>query len=137
MGCSLLFAVQITSLVASIFGVVISVYSLVASHSWEGIIRGIYVLFFSACLFLVEIYIPPCFRFFGFLLKNWGKGATYLILGFIFFSKDTLNTITSIVFWVLAVLYFVLSFVAKGIAKPLAQSTITLSTSNADYYVEA
>ena len=136
---SLLFATQITSLVAAVFGIVVSVVRIINSHfTFTEIIIPLYVLFFCCMLFLVELYIPPCFKYFGFLWKNWGKGATYLLLGFLFFSpSQALNIVVGVVFWILAVLYFALSILVNGIAKPLAQETISLSTSNADYYVEA
>ena len=137
--CSLLFATQIISIIASAFGIAIAIVIMVQNGgSWTTYIIPIYVLFFCIMLFVVEIYILPCFRFFGFLLKNWGKGATYLLLGFLIFNPNvTLNIVAGVIFWILAVLYIILSFVAKGIARPLAQKTVSLSTSNADYWIEA
>ena len=139
--CNLLFGTQIASIIAAIFGIVVSIIELATYHiDFTSCIVIIYVLIFCLLLLLVEIYIPNFLRFFGFLLKNWGKALTYLFVGFLFFNPHrTFNIIVGVVFWVLAIIYLILTFITKGIAKPLAQrnSTITLSTTNGDYWVEA
>ena len=124
---------------ASVFGMTIGIITISNSQLNTKIILPLYLTFFSALLFLVEIYIFSCFRFFGFLLKNWGKSFTYLFLGVLIFPQnDKLTNITSIVFIVLAIIYFVFSFTVNGIARPLAQTgSIALTTSSSDYYIEA
>ena len=138
MGLSLLQIVQIISIIGSAFGIIIGILKLIKFGNFAGFVVGFYTLFLCVCLFSVEIYIISCFRYFGFMLKNWGKGCCYLLLGLLIFNtKEPLCLVAGIIFWVLAVLYFVLTFVAKGIAKPLAQKgEIKLETSNDDYYIQ-
>ena len=135
---SLLQIVQIVSIIASGLGAGISILTLILySYNYQGFVICVYVFLFCACLLLSEIYIPGFFKYFGFLLKNWGKAFMYILLGFLFFNTSSLiHIITGIAFWALSIFYVILSITANGIAKPLLQNEISLQTTNADYYVE-
>lgn len=132
--------VQIVSIIAAAFGMVISIIEITYLVNFTHVVYNVLICFLCAMLLLVEIYIFPCFRFFGFLLKNWGKALSYLLMGLLTFNEhDKLRLAAGIVFWILAGFYLIFQFVTKGISYPLAQrgGVVTLSTSTSDYYVQA
>jgi len=129
--------IQVVSIIAASFGIVISLMRFGKTSGFENFVMTLFVLFFSVLLLSVEVYIIPIFRYFGFLLKSWGKACTYLILGFFIWGNDDLGKIAAYVFWVLCGVYFVFTFITTGIARPLLQKTgdINLSTSQSDYFI--
>lgn len=132
--------VQIISIIAAVFGIVFTCIEISKVPGFSTMILDILILLFCLMLLMVEIYIFSCFRFFGFLLKNWGKALSYLIMGLLIFNEnDTLRLVAGIVYWVLAIMYLIFTFICKGISYPLAQrgGVVTLQTSTSDYYVEA
>ena len=131
--------IQILSIVASSLGIYYGFTLFQYSGNLERLINSLFVLFFCILLLFVEIYIFPFFRFFGFLLKPWGKGVTYLILSFFINSRNQnlFEQITQISFWVLAGIYIIFTFASNGIAKPLLQQNteIHLTTNQKDYFM--
>ena len=129
--------VQIVSIVVSIFGIIIGVQKIQVYRYFSSLVISLFFTFCCVLLLFVEIFIIPCFRFFGFLLKPWGKAFTYLFLSFLITGNDTFSNITQVVFWILSVIYFLLSFLTNGISRPILQQTgeIYLTTAPNDYFV--
>ena len=129
--------IQVVSIIAASFGIIISLMRIGKISRFENLVMTLFVLFFSILLLSVEVYIIPVFRYFGFLLKSWGKACTYLILGFFVWGLGDLENVAAYVFWVLCGVYFVITFITTGIARPLLQKTgdINLSTSQSDYFI--
>lgn len=76
-------------------------------------------------------------KYFGFLLKLWGKSIMYICVGCLIFNTDELaQVIIASCFWVLAVIYFIMNFVISGVNPPVFQrNTIpNVTTSSDDYY---
>ena len=133
---NLTLVIQIVSIVAAVFGIVFSCMSFSSSTLSIKVISA-FILFLSLMLLFVEIYIIPFFRFFGFLLKPWGKACTYLFVGFFLYKRPSYGSFAGVLYWTLAVIYFFISFLTNGIARPLLQQTgdIQLTTGANDYFV--
>jgi hypothetical protein len=114
--------VQICALVVSVFGIVAS-FLIMFDHpaGFTGWMRGVYVLFFCVVLAEVEFYVFAFHRYFGFLLKNWGKGLMYLFVGALLFADSGYGLWCSIIYWVLAVVFGIVAFFVPVAARPMLQ----------------
>ncbi|OHT07182.1 hypothetical protein TRFO_01318 [Tritrichomonas foetus] len=111
---------QIISILAGIFGVVAGVIRCF-SGGFGGFINGIITILFALFCLICEIYIFSFFRYFGFMFKNWGKGCMYLFMGALLFATSGFGLVCAIIFWALAIVYFVLAFFAKAVSPPVLQ----------------
>lgn len=127
---------QYLAIVAGVFGVIVAFVCIVKYFSVGGLIVNIFVIFFSVCIVLSELYIFDFFKYIAFIVTFWGKGILYLIMGFFLFGGEAIQIIAAIVFWVLFILYLVVGFLVKQYNPPLLQknSQPTFSISEADYF---
>lgn len=85
---------------------------------------------------MADIYVLTPFRYFGFLLKLWGRGFVYILSGCIIFDHtNALRLICSIFSWIVGIGYIVLQFTMKRVPLPLAQKEIpSLTATEQDYF---
>jgi hypothetical protein len=85
-----------------------------------------------------ELYVLPFFKFLTFTLTIWGKGLVYMFLGFFVFDTSGVGLFAAIVFWILAVLYVIMFFIAGIASLPLLQKNIPpqFQTCANDYFGE-
>ncbi|OHS95974.1 hypothetical protein TRFO_37869 [Tritrichomonas foetus] len=70
---------------------------------------------------MCEVYIFAFFKYFGFLLKPWGKALMYLFVGALLFQKNGFELFCGIIYWALAVVFCVMGFLIKQMPPPLMQ----------------
>ena len=133
---NLAFIFQIIHIVMAALGVAIALYWMIVAPSVVSIVSSIAHLFLIALLLLSELYIFSFFKYFGFILKLWGKGALCIYYGCCFAGTGTFGWIATVVFWVIGIIDIILGIVVKtGVSKPLLQKgDVDLSTNSSDYY---
>ena len=109
----------------SAFGIVMAIIQMIMSTiNFVAVVRNIFVLLFCAVLLILEIYIFRFVRHFGFLLKPWGKGIMYLLVGALLFQTSGLGMIAAIVFWGLAIVFCIVSIFLPVVALPAFQGGV-------------
>ena len=138
--CNLSLAVQITSIVAGAFAVVIGIYCMFdlndGSPKFQQFILNAFLVIFGVGIMMIEIYIFDFAKYFGFMLKTWGKSMMCLFMGCFVFWTRGIRLVAAIIFWILSIFYFVFIFISAGIAPPLLQrnSGVAFEVTNEDYY---
>ena len=118
--------IQYVAIVVDLFGVIAALVKLCKFNSgFDGFVRGVFVILVALFLLFGELYIFKFFRYFGFIFRNWGKGLAYLFMGAALFEKDGFGLFVAIVFWVLAVVYFILAYFFRQVSLPLFQGGCT------------
>ena len=121
--------IQYVSIVVDCFGVIAGLVRICTdSISFVGIIRGLFTIVVAVFLLLGELYIFSFFRYFGFIFKNWGKGLAYLFMGASLFASSGFGLFVAIIFWIVAIAYFILAFIFKQVSLPLFQGGCTGSS---------
>ena len=100
--------VQIIAIVAAVFGIVAGIVGFFDFASFVSVVMNLFVILISLLLLSVEIYIFSWMRYFGFLIKPWGKAAVYLFMGALLFAKKGFGLACAIIFWVLFFLYLII-----------------------------
>lgn len=119
------FIIQCIAIVAGLFGVIASIVSLCSnSLTFVGLVRFIYTFALSGILLSLEIYIMPFMKYFGFMLKTWGKGLTYLFVGALLFASKGFQLFCSILYWILAIAFGIVAFFFPLAAPPLLQGGV-------------
>ena len=141
--CNLSLAVQITSIVAGSFAIVIGIYCMFdlndGSSKFKQFILNAFLVVFGVGIVMIEVYLFEIVKYFGFMLRNWGKALLYLFMGcFVFWTKG-IRLVASIIFWVLSVIYFVFFFLKTPLAAPLLQKNtgVAFEVTNDDYYASS
>ena len=116
---------QIIAICVSLFGIIAAIVLMViAAVDFVGAVRHIFTILFCAALLLIELYIFSFFKYFGFLLKCWGKGLMYLLVGALLFQTSGLGLFAAIVFWILAVVFGIIAYFLPVTALPLFQGGV-------------
>ena len=124
MNFNLYLSLQIIAIISELYAITIAILNLNSTSFFIIYVRQSMVILVSLFLLLSEIYLFNFFKYFSFILTYWGKSLSYLFLGSLLWSIDTLNLITSVVFWVLSTFYTIMYFIAKdGIANPIFDNT--------------
>lgn len=114
--------IQICAICADIFGIVAGFVRIFTSFiNFISLVRGIYTILLAGILLLGELYIFKFFRYFGFFFKNWGKALAYLFMGAALYSGKGFGLFCAIIFWAVAVAYFILGFFFKRVSYPFFQ----------------
>ena len=114
--------IQICAICCDIFGIVAGFIRLFTSIlNFIAVVRNIYTILLAGILLLGELYIFKFFRFFGFFFKNWGKALAYLFMGAALYSGKGFGLFCAIIFWAVAVAYFILGFFFKRVSYPFFQ----------------
>lgn len=114
--------IQLVAIAADIFGIVAGFVRIFISFlNFLNVVRSIYTIILAGILLLGELYIFKFFRYFGFFFKNWGKALAYLFMGAALFEETVFGWISAIIFWAVAVAYFILGFFFKTVSYPLFQ----------------
>ena len=124
--CTVQFAFQIVAIILALIGIFEGIATLFLIGDFNTCIRGIYAIIFALVLGCVEIYVFSFFGYFGFLLKFWGKGIMYLIMGFLVFSAKAAEFVIAfaVIFWVCGVLFIIIGIFFPVAAPPLMQGLI-------------
>ena len=128
---------QIVCIIVSVLGFLSGFYLLTSMTTFPTFVMGFFIVLFSVLLLLAEIYVFSFFKYFSFLLTNWGKAIMYFFLGSLFYNPAaTFNVILSFLYWILAGFFLVMTFVTGGVAKPLFQAAdqIQISTNTNDFF---
>ena len=116
---------QIIAICVSLFGIIAAIVLMVITAiDFIGAVRHIFTIIFCLALFMLEIYIFSFFKYFGFLLKCWGKGLMYLLVGALLFQTSGFGLFCAIAFWVLAVVFGILAYFLPVMAVPAFQGGI-------------
>lgn len=119
------FVIQCIAIVAGLFGCIAAIVGLCThSFTFVGFVRFVYTFIFSGLLLSLEIYIMPFIKYFGFMLKTWGKGLMYLFVGALLFGSGDFEIFCSVLYWILAVAFGIISFFVPLAAPPLLQGGI-------------
>ena len=114
--------IQICAIIVDFFGIIAGLVRICTdSISFVGIIRGLFTIAVAVFLLFGELYIFSFFRYFGFIFKNWGKGLAYLFMGASLFANSGFGLFVAIIYWVVAVAFFILAFIIKKTALPIFQ----------------
>lgn len=114
--------VQICAICCDLFGIIAGFVRIItATINFIAIVRGIYTIVLAVFLLLGELYIFKFFRYFGFFFKNWGKALAYLFMGAALYSGKGFGLFCAIIFWAVAVAYFILGFFFKKVSYPFFQ----------------
>jgi hypothetical protein len=130
--------VQICALLVGVFGVV-AAFLIMFDHpaGFTGWVRGVYALLFCLVLIEVEFFIFSFHKYFGFLLKNWGRGLMYLFVGALLFGTEGYGLWCAIIYWALAVVFGILSFFIPVAARPILQGGLCGSPSELELNVKS
>jgi hypothetical protein len=125
MPCTTPLVVQVCAIVVGLFGVIAS-FLIMFDHpgSFINWVRGLYALAFALVLIELEFYVFGFHKYFGFLLKNWGKACMYLFVGGLLFWKSGYGLWCGIIYWVMAVVFGIVSFLVPVAARPLCQGGV-------------
>ena len=128
--------VQIIAIVAAVFGIVAGCVGFFNFASFVSVVMNLFVILFFLVLLSVELYIFSWIKYFGFLLKPWGKAAVYLFMGALLFAKRGFGLACAIIFWVLFIFYVIISIFLHGAAPPIFQrkNVPNVSSNSDDYY---
>jgi hypothetical protein len=134
--CTLPFAIQITTIVASMLGIIFALVLVFDDANFGGVIFYAFIMFSCLLVILSEIYVVTLMRYVAFILTIWGKGMMFLFLGFFEFRAEGVGLAAAIIFWLLFIVYVTLFFVVGSTAPPLLQKQTPpqFETSEADYY---
>ena len=134
--CNLATTLQICSVVAGIFTIVMGIVFFFDFNGFAGIIVNLFLIIFGLLVCLAELYVFDFFKYLGFLLTFWGKTVFYIYLGFLVFASGGIRLVTSIIFWVLAIIMVICHFLVGGVASPPLFQTggVSFSASNSDYF---
>jgi hypothetical protein len=131
--CSIPLIVQFCAILAGIFGVVAAFLIIFNNPSgFNDWIRGLYALFFCLTLIELEFYVFGFHKYFGFLLKSWGKGLMYLFVGALLFATSGYGLWCSIVYWAVAVVFGIVAIFVPIASRPLLQGGLSGEPSNLD-----
>jgi hypothetical protein len=129
MAISVPLIVQLSALIVGTFGVIASLLILLQRpDTVTGWIRGIFALFFSFVLIEIEFYVFGIHRYFGFLLKNWGKALMYLFVGALLFQMSGYGLWCAVVYWGLALIFGIIGIFVPIAQRPVLQGGIWGST---------
>lgn len=116
---------QVIAICASIFGVIVGILQMIMEAILViSAIRNVFAIVFCLFLLCIELYIFSFFKYFGFILKMWGKGLMYLLVGALFFQTKGIGLGAAIVFWVLAVVFGILSYFLPVASLPAFQGGV-------------
>ena len=128
--------VQILAIIAAVFGLVAGIVGFFNFDSFVSVIMNAFVIVFSLTLLSVELYVFSWIKYFGFLIKAWGKAAVYLFMGALLFAPKGFGLACAIIFWILFVIYVIFAIILQAAAPPLFQRSDlpNISSSSNDYY---
>jgi hypothetical protein len=84
-------------------------------------VRAAYTIVFCAALVCVEVYAFPFFKYFGVLLKMWGKAIMYLFVGALLYWNSGFGLACAIIYWILAVAFGIAGYFFRFASLPLMQ----------------
>lgn len=114
--------IQIACIFIGAFGIIASIVNLAKyARGVAPVIRTLFTLLLCVALILVEIYLFPFVKYFGFILKPCGKALVYLFIGGCLFYKKGFPLFCAILYWVLAVIFIIMVFLLPQIALPILQ----------------
>ncbi|KAK8893457.1 hypothetical protein M9Y10_021879 [Tritrichomonas musculus] len=114
--------IQICAIIVDIFGIIAAIVHLCSDGiGFVGIIRALFTIALGVFLLMGELYIFSFFRYFGFIFKNWGKALAYLFMGAALFANSGFGLFVAIIFWIIAIAYFILGFIVKQVSYPVFQ----------------
>lgn len=134
--CNLNFILQIVTIIAGAFGIIVAIVCICSWFSVPGLILDIFVIFFCLCIIFSELYVFSFFKYIAFIATFWGKGTLYLFIGFFLFSTSGIGLAAAIIFWALFIFYIIVAVITKTSSPPLLQknSQPNWSVSNEDYF---
>ena len=116
------YILQLTCIISGILGITTSFYQFIAISNLPSFILGSFVIVFSIFLISAEIYIFSFFKYFAFILTNWGKSILYLFIGALLYNSNYLiNLICSFLFWLLFIFFILMEFYVGKVSIPLYQ----------------
>lgn len=126
------FILQIVALVAAVFGIASGLVHMFTGggDGFVHFVRGVYTIIFALALGCVEVYIFGFYKYFGFLLKSWGKGIMYLFMGALLFATSGFGLVCAIIYWVLAVFFGIVGIFIPVTNPPFLQGTFRGSEPN-------
>jgi hypothetical protein len=136
--CNLAFAVQILTIIAGIWGIIVAIIFVITESDLGGIIFNAFLMLFCCLLIMSEIYVAAIMRYVAFIQTIWGKGCFFLFMGFFEFRQQGVGLAAAISFWILFILYVILFCVIGGTAPPLTQTNNPpqYETTEEEYYKE-
>ena len=99
--CNLSFALQIFSIIAGVFGAIVSLVCMFKYFSVEQLIISLFGILLSLIVIACELYIFEFFKYFAFVLTFWGKGLLYLFMAFFLFAPSGIGLVAAIIFWIM------------------------------------
>jgi hypothetical protein len=118
-------SIQLSAILIGVLGVVAGIIQIFyigsGMDAFVGFVRAIYAIIFCLTLISVEIYVLPFFKYFGFLLKLWGKGLMYVFVGGLLFWNYGLGLACAIFYWIMAIIFGIIGIFFPVGAPPLAQ----------------
>ena len=122
MNCNLPIVIQIACIIAGVFGVFASIVFMAKfAHGFLPIIRSLFTLLLCIALIVVEFYLFPFVKYFGFILKAGGKSLAYLFIGGCLFGKGGFPLACAIIYWILAIALCIMEFLFPQMALPILQ----------------
>ena len=123
MGCTLAFAMQITSIIAGALYVILAFVDLIKFWGFVSLFANVFAIILGFTCIIIEIYVFDFFKYFAFLFTNWGRSAFYLFLAVNIFRNNVIGYIGFAVFLALFIFYLVVFIVCRDqkMACPLAQ----------------
>jgi hypothetical protein len=100
----------------------LSLYCLICHFQIDSMSLELFAMILSFLLVASEIWYFSQFRYIGFISTIWGKGFTFLGLGFcVFYPGVPVAIAGSCVMWLLALFYFVLYYILETSPRPLME----------------
>ena len=137
MPCTLSLSIKIITLICSAYAIVSAIVIWAKQEfTYDVFIQGFVNVFFAIILIMSELYFIPFFKYFTLVFTTWGKSIIFFILGITFYSLNQFNSISSILFWCMSVMFSIFSFIgAARNTKPFFQkSNISFSVSSTDIF---
>ena len=134
--CNLNFALQIFSICAGVFGVIMGIVMIFEYFSIPSVILDAFVIFFSLCIIFSEVYVFQFFKYIAFIITFWGKAILYLSMGFFLFSTHGIGLVAAIIFWALTVFYIIVAIITRSASPPILQKNKQpeFESTDADYF---
>ena len=88
MGCTLAFAMQITSIIAGALYVILAFVDLIKFWGFVSLFANVFAIILGFTCIIIEIYVFDFFKYFAFLFTNWGRSAFYLFLAVNIFRNN-------------------------------------------------